>query len=197
MPLNPLFLLPIPKEEELEEESRFNALEFYPSASFLLTCQLPSFRNFLLICELLWNFVFYWQSSIRSSYEWEELRRLREREIERWREECVGGVFVYLFIWGAMALLSFVSGYTLMRTLRQQQTASRDGNLSFRASTRAHHQTVKRSYAGGGGSSKLFLQCSLASSFGRLPPSSLFSRIDSSGSAGEVFLSNSLFSDQE
>jgi tRNA-binding EMAP/Myf-like protein len=96
----------------------------------------------------------------------------------------VGGVFVYLFIWGAMALLSFVSGYTLMRTLRQQQTASRDGNLSFRASTRAHHQTVKRSYGGGGGSSKLFLQCSLASSFGRLAPSSLFSTIDSSGSAG-------------
>jgi hypothetical protein len=59
MPLNALFLLPIPKEEELEEERRFNALEFYPSASFLLTCQLPSFRNFLLICELLWNFVFY------------------------------------------------------------------------------------------------------------------------------------------
>jgi hypothetical protein len=56
---------------------------------------------------------------------------------------------------------------------------------------------VKRSYGGGGGSSKLFLQCSLASSFGRLAPSSLFSTIDSSGSAGEVFLSNSLFSDQE
>jgi hypothetical protein len=41
------------------------------------------------------------------------------------------------------------------------------------------------------------LQCSLASSFGRLAPSSLFSIIDSFGSAGEVFLSNSLFSDQE
>jgi hypothetical protein len=40
--------------------------------------------------------------------------------------------------------------------LRQQQTASRDGNLSFRASTRAHHQNVKGSYGGGGGSSKLF-----------------------------------------
>ncbi len=109
----------------------------------------------------------------------------------------MGVVFVYLFIWGAMALLSFVSGYTLVRTLRQQQIASRDGNLSFRASTRAPHQTVKKSYGGGGGSSKLFLQCSLASSFGRLAPSSLFSTIDSSGSAGEVFLSNSLFSDQE
>ncbi|KAH9548511.1 hypothetical protein CY35_11G090700 [Sphagnum magellanicum] len=83
-----------------------------------------------------------------------------------------------------MALLSFVSGYTLVRTLRQQQIASRDGNLSFRASTRAPHQTVKKSYGGGGGSSKLFLQCSLASSFGRLAPSSLFSTIDSSGSAG-------------
>jgi hypothetical protein len=52
MPFNALFLLPIPKEEELEEESRFDALEFYPSASFLLTCQLPSYPNFLLICEL-------------------------------------------------------------------------------------------------------------------------------------------------
>jgi hypothetical protein len=39
-----------------------------------------------------------------------EVAKDRKREIERWREERVGGVFVYLFIWGAMALLSLCQG---------------------------------------------------------------------------------------